>query len=244
MSKNLVYISALDGFADDFPLGIETWKRYCSRMGLELRVETEADPYVTKLYPRMNGSWYPWFSEWLIDNSDTWEKILIVDADTMIRWNAPNIFDIATSSFNVVKDSSPLNYGAIPHLNQWRSSYDVTMPPENYFNAGMIVADVEAYYKIRNSIDAFFDVAQKINASSWEQTPVNMIAWEYYGESINYLPRIWNDMLGFNYREEDLSYINKSFVWHFTGSGFQVDKAKRKRMMEAAYSIVSEKYEH
>lgn len=235
MSKNLVYISALDGFADDFPLGIETWYKYCERLGVNFQLQTEYDRYVERLYSRINGSWYPWFCEYL--HNEDWDKVLIVDADTMIRWNAPDIFEVATADVNVVKDSSPLTYGAIPHLNQWRKDFDVTMPPQNYFNAGFLVLSREAYHKIALHMGKYFDYAQTHNTHSWEQTPVNIEAWNNYGDRINYLPKIWNDMIGFNYEEGDLSYINRSFVWHFTGNGYQIDKAKRKRLMEDAYKV-------
>jgi len=238
MPRNLVYISALDGFAEDFPLGIETWKKYCERLGLDFYVETERDKVISN---KVNGSWYPWSSYYLYDRF--FDNVLIVDADTMVRWNAPNIFDVATADFNVVKDSSPLEYGAIPHLDQWRSSYHVSMPPENYFNAGMMVLSHDSYFKIRAGLSGFREVSESIGASSWGQTPVNLLAWENFGTSINYLPVIWNDMIGFNYEEGDTSFINRSFLWHFTGPNFQLDKVKRKRLMEQAYSLGAHNYE-
>jgi len=236
---NIIYISALDGFAEDFPLGIETWKRYADRIGVHLQVQTERDERVGK---DVNGSWYPWHCQWL-GAMDRDSKLLIVDADTMVRWNAPNIFEVATSSINVVKDSSPLNYGAIPHLNQWRKHFHVDMPPENYFNAGVMVIDNHQYWRLRSQLRSFFEYSQKHNTSSWEQTPLNILAWKEIGTGINYLPKIWNDMLGFNYEEGDTSYLNSSFVWHFTGNNYQLDKPKRQRLMREAYNKVAHNYE-
>lgn len=240
MAKNIVYISALDGFADDFSWGIDTWESYCRKHNLRLIVSTERDPVISK---SINGSWYPWFDPKLCWGD--WDRAIIVDADTMVRWSTPNLFDVEQSSFAVVKDSSPLDYGAIPHLDQWRKDFDVTMPPENYFNAGFILLDREKYQTISSKIKPYHEYASKPNVgtSSWEQTPVNLLAWDNFSADIKYLPKIWNDMLGFNYEYGDMSFINMSFVMHFTGPNLQSNKEKRKQIMKDTYMKIYHNYE-
>lgn len=235
--KNIVCISALDGFDKDFPLGLHTWRKYCDRIGVEFCFMTERNRQISD---DINGSWYPWFSPDLDDYH--WDQALIVDADTMIKWDAPNIFDIAIAEVNVVLDSSPMNYGSIPHLNQWRYVSPVRMPPANYFNGGFVCLSKDAYRSICKEIPWYFTKAQQIGASSWEQTPINLLAWDNYGPDINYLSREWNDMIGFNYQDGDLRMINNSHVWHFTGPNMQSDKTRRQGLMQRVYDLVKMNY--
>jgi hypothetical protein len=235
--KNLIYVSALDGFAEKFPYGIETIKRYCDKYNIPLVVALDRSPTVPV---EVNGSWYPWFDPYLINSK--WEKVLILDADIMINPTTPNLLDfLEPINFAVVRDSSPLTYGGIPHLNQWRSAFDVKTPPENYFNGGFVYTSRKYYLDIVENLKPYYEYWRDHpgDTNAWEQTPLNIVTWNLFALDIVYLPKIWNDMVMFNHNNFD--FIQSSYIWHFTGPNMG-GVANRGELMRQTYELIKDSY--
>lgn len=72
-----------------------SWERYCSDNNIELKVITELDSRVT----------YPvWSKELVFEYGDGYDKIGIVDSDTMVVARPPNIFNMYDTEFCGVPD--------------------------------------------------------------------------------------------------------------------------------------------
>ena len=88
--KNLIYIVSIDSptstiqHSEYAQYCINTWKYYCKKHNIDLYVKTEHDPRFK----------YPvWNKELIYDIAKDYDKIGIVDNDTMIKWDTENIFD-------------------------------------------------------------------------------------------------------------------------------------------------------
>ena len=79
-----------------------TWKHYCDKVGAQLVIMEEP----LRNPDDMKVTWQRWKVHELLTNSGIkYEKVLMVDADTMIHWDAPNIFDIDGFSACVDNDN-------------------------------------------------------------------------------------------------------------------------------------------
>ncbi len=216
--KNLIYIPATRGLDQELPFGIKTWKFYCSKYSIDLVVSKESVKDNREVYKNDN------FQQYFVDTLLTleYDRVLIVDCDTMIRWDAPNIFELyPKDTFTVVRDVSGYHSGKY-HLDQWLFfNPNIKTPPKDYFNSGFVLLSKNNYLKLREAMlpyyNYYIDVKQNnsLRIDTSDQTPTNIIAYDLFSEDIKYLSDIWNNMVMFKY--DDASFINDSYVWHFTG---------------------------
>jgi hypothetical protein len=86
--KNVIFIPAYNGHAESLKYCIESWKWYANKYNIDIVVGDETLNSDFETWG--NGCWQK-YKELTILNGD-WDKILMIDADTMIRWDAPNVF--------------------------------------------------------------------------------------------------------------------------------------------------------
>ena len=216
--KNLIYIPATNGIQDELPYGIKTWEHYCIKHDIKLIISNDLPPKNKEIYKNVNFQQY--FTPKLVE--EEYNRLLIVDCDTMIRWDAPNIFkEYPNHTFSVVKDISGEGSGRY-HLNQWlKFNPNIKTPPHNYFNTGFLLLSKENYLELRNAILPYYEEYVRVKRGNLykidtsDQTPTNIIAYDLFKNDIKFLSDIWNDMVMFKY--DDASFINNSYVWHFTG---------------------------
>jgi hypothetical protein len=158
------------------------------------------------------------------------DKVILIDYDTMIRWDAPNIFEVAKDyTMCMIRDAGGPQVGKY-HLNQWVDlNPNIKTPPVNYCNTGFVFLSKEKYLAIRNEIpkyheywSSFYKVGPT-GPNACEQTPVNIIMYDLCVDADGYLPKDikflgweWNNMVMSKY--DDGEFINDSYIWHFTGS--------------------------
>jgi hypothetical protein len=211
--KNLIYIPALDGYDKTCAVGLDSWKLYCEKYNLDIVISTRLE-YNIPLYHKL---FHQYLTNELVDLE--YDKLLVVDADTMIRWDAPNIFDLFKNhTFSVVKD---VGQSGAYHLKQWSGFIsNIKTPPHLYFNSGVILLNKTNYLKLKTDILPFYEYYMKsiddgVRIDAFDQTPTNIIAYDLFPNEIQYLHNAWNNMIMFKY--EDYSFINDSYIWHFTG---------------------------
>ena len=216
--KNLIYIPATNDIDKQLPQGIKTWKYYCDKHNIKLVISRDLPPKNNEIYKNSN------FQQYLTPSllEEDYERLLIVDCDTMVRWDTPNIFEeYPQDTFSVVKDISGENSGKY-HLNQWNNyNPNIKTPPPNYFNSGFMLLNKSNYIKLREAIKPYYEEYIRVKKSNEyridtsDQTPTNIISYDIFPEEINFIPDIWNNMVMFKY--DDASFINDSYIWHFTG---------------------------
>lgn len=228
MNKNLIYIVAIDDPAtkvstnDFFCYSEPTWVHYCDRHDIDLIVQTvhQFDPSIKPI----------WNKEMISVIGKDYDKIGIVDSDTMIRWDAPNIFDqFGEDEFCGVNDLCDLNW-LLGSIEQRQHLFpDTQINPMDYLNAGVLFfgnryLDVFSkllafYFENRESIDS-------IQGGGKEQTLLNFVLAKNK-VNIKKLSPAWNllsihrkNMFINNWqlKNDPTPYFMKyAYLWHFTG---------------------------
>ena len=108
MSKNLIYTVAVNHETSQFKntdysqYCLMSWEKWCKKRNIDFLVIDTHEPNFK--YPHWDK--YTIFNH--IDNE--YEKIGLVDSDTMVHWDAPNPFDLYNDEWCWVKDLSNLRW--------------------------------------------------------------------------------------------------------------------------------------
>jgi alpha-N-acetylglucosamine transferase len=215
--KNLVFIAAHNNQEATLPYGIQSWRWYCKKYNIDFLVSNKS---ITSDFKVGGHCAYEKWNENQILNSH-YNKILIVDSDIIVRWDTPNIFDTFPNiEFGMVKDQGGASTGKY-HLDQWKNFQDISnINPTLYCNSGFLILNYQNYKIVHQQIKKYFSywkdqfIKTRTNPDAIDQTPVNIIGWKDIGK-IDILPEIWNNMIMTKY--DDASFINDSYIWHFTG---------------------------
>jgi hypothetical protein len=239
--NNIIFIPAYNNFDQNLPYGIKTWEFYCKKHNIELIIANKSIQYDFENWG--NGCWEPWFDKQLIDKD--FDNILLVDCDTMIRWDAPNIFDDFKNDINVIRDAGG-EYTGVFHLNQWIDiNSNIVTPPKDYFNTGFVLLNRDSYFKIKDKMPLYYEYWASFykngptGPNACEQTPVNILTYEL-SLDIKYLGNEWNNMVMAKY--DDLSFLNDSYIWHFTGHKLGGPDNKGS-LMEIIFNHIKTNYE-
>ena len=112
---------------------IESWKYYCNRYDIDFKI-------VRKKLPNVKYS--VWHKEFVFDFvGDDYEKIGIVDFDTMIRWDAPNIFDLYDNEFVGVLDQTSISWmfhSQLAYKSAFSQFKDVRVGLNEHINVGVL----------------------------------------------------------------------------------------------------------
>ena len=141
MSKYLVYMVAVNHNSSKFKnsdysqYSIKSWEAWCKRRNIDFVVVDEHnDKYSFPIWNKLD----------VCDVGKDYDKIAIVDSDTMIHWSAPNILEHIESGVYGVQDNANLRW-----LNESVGNYggeffsDFKINLDKYINAGVIYLDKE-----------------------------------------------------------------------------------------------------
>ena len=227
MSKNVVFIVNLTetkkyGRNQPYQLSVDSWKLWCDKNDCELFVLTE------RIYPEdyMNANWHKLFVFQLLESNDIdYDQVLIVDADTMVHLEAPNIFDITDRKFCVVH-----NYGSYDWVCRSIENYkkhlfpDVDVPLFEYFNSGVIICNKE-HKEFYEKIIKFYldnrDNIVKLQETYQVGTDQPILNFFVQKENVDrkYLPYEWNmqDLNRTELLNDDLVFAKIGWIYHFNG---------------------------
>jgi len=227
MSKNIVFIVNLEeqkkqGRGTPYHYSISSWDIWCKKNDCELFVLTE------RIYPEnyMNANWHKLYVFQLLDDSGIdYDQILIVDADTIIHPNAPNIFELSKRKFCAVH-----NYGSYDWICRSIENYkkhlfpNVEVPLFEYFNSGIIICNKSHKNFYEKIINFYLNNQEKIRILQetyhvgTDQPVLNYFVQQ---EKIEYkqLPYEWNmqDLRRFEILDEELTFTKIGWIYHFNG---------------------------
>ena len=219
-----------------------TWRWWCRKHGIEFVV------FDSQLGSAEFSHLPPTFQRWLIpslliNELDRDTIVAQVDADTMIRWDAPNFLELGVG-FAAVRGLDP--EWMFKSLRAFRPLFpDVSLQWWEYFNDGVVVLGVNQLRPLR----AFLEHA----AMHWpeleaiihsgnvgtDQTPLNFVL-RREKEPVHFLPREFNALNCFPMdpelwaiecspspdhirfaetafrRPEALQFTRMGYVWHFS----------------------------
>lgn len=248
MKKNLIYIVAIDHEissiknSDYSQYCIETWKYWCDKHNIDLIVNKEHDTRFGRP---------TWNKELIYDIGKDYEKIGVVDSDTMVKWDAPNIFDHFDTEFCGINDIADLSW-VINSLDVYKKFFPNTeMDPMKYMNAGVVFFHNKHLHIFKQVLDFYLNNKQELDNWSHgggrEQTILN-----YFLEKNNVEKRFsdysWNllsmhrkDIFKHNWQLNTDStpfFIKYGYIWHFTG--FPIEQ--RVSIMQQTWDITKNKY--
>ena len=249
MNKNLIYITSIDSETSKFKDSeyaqycIKTWEHYCKRYNIDLYICTENDPRLR----------FPiWNKEKVYLVGQDYQKIGVIDSDTMVRWDAPNIFDqVEYGKFYGVNDLCDLKW-LLDSVKQRQKFFpDVKLDLMKYLNAGVLFCGYENLHIFESLLDFYLekqDEIHEIKGGGKEQTLLNFFLQKNNVE-IEMLHPEWNllsihrkNMFTGNWQlklDSTPYFIKYAYVWHFTG--FPIED--RINVMKQTWDLIKEKYQ-
>ena len=240
MNKNAVIITSMLGHVDTSctEYCLNTWKPWCDKNNIDLILLDEpiADTHYTK--PTWQR-WYVW--DILKNNNLDYDKVALVDVDTMVRWDSPNIFNEIGDEIGVCVDND--NVGWVnDSIKGYKHMFNTEIDWTEYFNCGMVVLP-KSSKEFCKEITQFWETnhselnhLQETLRKGTDQTPVNYIAKNY---KVKFLSKKWN-LTHLNRKEllNNLDFIECGYIFHFNG----FDKAMRTPLMKQTWEHIKNEY--
>ena len=195
----------------------------------------------------MKITWQRWYVHDILESNNVeYDNIFMVDVDTMIHWNAPNIFEeCANGKFRACVDNDNLGW-----LKESIEGYQHMFPDtkvdwETYFNCGIILMN-KGHKDLCKTITSFYetneqhilDLQHKTLKKGSDQTPVNYMVNR--DVEFELMSKRWN--LTHMMRKEILNYfmfVDTAWLWHFNG----FEKTMRTQVMQAYWDNFGKNYE-
>lgn len=259
MSNNLIYIVAIHDGSTKIPVNdyakysIITWEHYCQRHNIDLIVINEnQNPEFDRPI---------WNKELIHKFGKKYEKIGIVDCDTMVRWDAPNIFDsMDPDKFYGVNDTADMNWLFQSIHDRQHFFPNVTLDIWKYINAGVLFFGKNHLHNFKELLEFWRrhkDEINSINGGGKEQTLLNFILQknkvpiELLSPGWNLLSMHRKNMFTHNWQlhpeykgiftaqpDSWPHFIKYAYIWHFTG--FPIEQ--RVHFMETTWNVLKEHY--
>jgi len=231
MNKNCIMMVAIEDELSKhnhktyFDHTIKSWQYYCDKHNIDFKVVREKLP---------NVKYSVWHKEFVFDYvGDSYEKIGIVDFDTMIRWDAPNIFDLYEDEFVGVLDQTSIgwmDHSQTAYKTAFPQFKDITVGLSEHINGGVLFF-TKNHKPLFDKLKDFY-LNNKPILDNWtvpntgkEQTLLNLHIKQ---ENIKrkYLPYAWNTVgmvkKGLMWHNDKLQdptpfFFKYCYLWHFTG---------------------------
>jgi hypothetical protein len=169
MSENVVFLIAVasehkylkekHGGFKYFEYSIASWKYWCEKWGVRLYIyDTPGDPEHVMHKP----TWQRWFDvfDQLEENDIDYNKIAVIDASTIIRWDTPNFFDrIPNGKVNVFRSLENIRWvyqGVSGYADFFKQHYpDFTFDLTKYMSCGWQIFD-KSHKPFLNKLKTFY----------------------------------------------------------------------------------------
>ena len=164
------------------PYGRAAWDAWCRSRGADFVLIEE--PVTRGGFADAPPPMMRWMAvEQLLRSGTDATQVVVVDADTMIRWDAPDIFEAAGDSFSAVLDCAS---GKVRWVWRTLAAYqpffpDVQVPWWSYFNSGLVVLRKSHAHVLTALIDFYeehrraLEVIQQGSDVGIDQTLLNFI---------------------------------------------------------------------
>lgn len=222
------------------PYAMHTWEWWCRKHDVDFTVVENSA--AGACVPHAPATVLRWFAARdMIGARAVGTKVALVDADTMIRWDTPNFFALASSGINAV------NALSLAWVSRSMAAFQplfpgVALSPQRYFNAGFVVLGhpqlrvlsefCQFYMSNEPALQSIFGAGD----FGTDQTPLNFVV-HAQREPISFLPKEYNFLhcygrtedgpfrptvrLGLAEQSRALAerafrFIELGYVWHFT----------------------------
>tara|TARA_B100000287_G_scaffold336916_1_gene322685 strand:- start:812 stop:1624 length:813 start_codon:yes stop_codon:yes gene_type:complete len=209
-------------------------------------------------------TWQRWFDVYdeLEKNNIDYDKIFVVDACSIVKWDCPNFFELTDDRITawLDKDNWGWIYQSVEGYKEFFKSYNHDLSSRqivnNYINAGAVIINKnhkeffkslkEFYY---DNKDRLISLQDKEVIKGTDQTPFNYWLQINNMEINTSLPFMYNlthmhrkNMLIYNWQldEDKIPYFVKwGYVWKYNG----IPKNERTNLMKQTWDLVGSNYE-
>ena len=229
--KNVIFLVNIqlgERAKPEFDYSINSWKNWASNNNAEVFVLTEAVHDIEYMKP----NWQKWYVFDLLDNNKIdYDKVLVVDADTIVHPKCPNFFDLTNENeLGCVVNEGCYEWVA-RDINNWSTNFfdSMCLPQWEYFNSGFmllskkhkpIIKKLLGWY--HNNVDQI-NIAQNQFLTSTEQGPLNFLLRKC-GVDIKLLPSCYNTQdlarkgalnKGWKEWSDEFLFFRTGWVYHF-----------------------------
>lgn len=217
---------------------INSWKQWCNKYKAELVILT--DP-IGNLEPHW-GKVYPF--QLLESNHIESDRILVVDNDTIVHPNCPNVFELVPpDKIGVVFDDVNFDWtirSTDAYYKHVFSDFD-RFDPFEYFNSGFLVLSSKHKLVYDKIIEFMHQNYEKLNwvQSTYgvgrDQTPLNFLLREF--SELQFLSKRFNLQGIYNKELVDVDKLKKiSYMTHFNA----IPREQRPLLMKSLYTHLYE----
>lgn len=223
----------------------ESWQMYCKKNNIDFVLITEKPFDIKSSYLH---------KQFVFDYiGDKYEKIAIVDTNTLVKWNAPNFFDLYNDEFCGIIDNESLLCieNDIKYFeNNFEELSDIDIHLSEYINTGVLFFTKEHKSFFEKTKCFYIRNKEKFDnglTQYTEQTFLNLylkkenIKKKYLDFRFNTMRLIKNDWLHYNWQlDEDKRpfFIKYSYIWHFTGCSIE----ERAQLMTQIWAQIKHLY--
>lgn len=224
--NNIVFIIDIkkDGKTKkEYQYSIDSWKHFCGKYKHQLLVLDE--PVVDMEY--MGVIWQRYFLFDILDHNEIkYDQILIVDADTIIHPDAPDIFELTDHKYTLVHDDGDFDW-ILRSMENYKEHLFQDQPMFNcfeYYNSGFQVVNKQ-HREFFNTMRSFYESnaemiqwCQKSYGVGTDQTPLNYLLRKENIEvkTLSYKFNM-SCMFAKEIVNEQLQHTEAGYVMHFNG---------------------------
>ena len=248
MKKNILFFTALKANDPNMMAyqewSLRTWNYYAKKHDCKLIVLQEPLQDVELMRP----TWQRWYVYEILEQSGIeYDQVALIDIDTMVRWDTPNIFELSEGRYTGVIDDLSIEW-IYNSINGYKEYFpDVNLQWDKYINNGILVLPKEGGREFCKKVTDFYlanvdSLRDKQHVSlkkGTDQTPINYLALESFGDNIKYLSKKFN--MTHMYKTHafiDNIFIKCSYIWHFNG----LPREQRNEYMKYTWEQIKDNY--
>ena len=233
----------------------KSWEFWCKRNDCEFVAFTQP---VEKDLMKFRVNWQK--AIFCFDELDRrnieYDQICLVDSSAIIKWNAPNFFELTERKFCGLRDTDNMNW-TYQSIKGYESFFDFKLDTTKYINSGFMIFN-ESHKGIMQSfkqlyydnVDTFCELQDKVVKKGTEQTPMNY--WLQMQNvdvkldlplpfKLTHLHR--KDMFHHNWQlKEDMTpfFVKYGYIWFFNG----IPKDQRSDVMKQTWDMIKNNYDN
>ena len=248
MANNILFFTALKANDPNMMAyqewSLRTWNYYANKHNCKLVVLQEPLQDVELMRP----TWQRWYVYEILEQSGIeYDQVALIDIDTMVRWDTPNIFELSEGRYTGVIDDLSIEW-IYNSINGYKEYFpDVNLQWDKYINNGVLVLPKEGGREFCKKVTDFYlanidSLRDKQHVSlkkGTDQTPINYLALESFGDTIKYLSKKFN--MTHMYKTHafiDNIFIKCSYIWHFNG----LPREQRNEYMKYTWEQIKDNY--
>jgi len=231
----------------------QSWQYWCDKHNIKLVVFDQ--PYSDISLHRAN--WQKAIHCWNIldERGIDADNVFLADASSIIKWDAPNIFEQIDHRFVAWNDLDNLKW-VYESVKGYESFFNFKLDMTKYVNSGVIIFNKSHRDFFESFRQLYYDNSKKFIIlqdkevrKGTEQTPFNYWLQKNNIELNLEMPVTWKlthlhrkEMLGHNWQlKEDNTpfFIKHGYLWFFTG----FEKMQRSQLMGQVWDMIKHNYE-